>query len=453
VVEIKIEKPVSRLQRISIHSHIRGLGLDENGKAIRVKDGLVGQLEAREAAGIVVEMVKEGRMAGRGVLLVGPSGTGKTAIAIGIARELGEDTPFVAISGSEIYSSEIKKTEFLMQAIRRAIGVRIRETRRVYEGVVKEISYQFEKNPFMPYAQIPVGAVVALETEDDEARLRVPEEVAQQLLRIGVKEGDYIEIDEETGHVRRLGRVKSKSKEEYDIGGPRSVDMPKGSVRKVKETVHTVTLNDLDVIAVMQRAAYTSLFGFLEAEKEVSPEVRKSVDEQVKKMVETGKAEIVPGVLFIDDAHMLDLEAYSFLTRAIEGELAPILVLATNRGLTKIRGTDVESPHGIPLDLLDRLLIIPTKPYDKEDIREIIKIRSDEEGIPLTEDALEMLTEIGSEKSLRYAVQLMEPARIIARRENRVKVEPRDVERAANLFADTSKSLRLTEEFKDKLLK
>ncbi len=453
MVEIKIEKPVSRLQRISIHSHIRGLGLDENGKAIRVKDGLVGQLEAREAAGIVVEMVKEGRMAGRGVLFVGPSGTGKTAIAIGIARELGEDTPFVAISGSEIYSSEIKKTEFLMQAIRRAIGVRIRETRRVYEGVVKEVSYRFEKNPFMPYAQIPVGGVITLETEDDEARLRVPEEVAQQLIRMGVKEGDYIEIDEETGHVRRIGRVKSKSKEEYDVGGLRSVEMPKGSVRKVKETVHTVTLNDLDVIAVMQRAAYTSLFGFLEAEKEVSPEVRKSVDEQVKKMVETGKAEIVPGVLFIDDAHMLDLEAYSFLTRAIEGDLAPILVLATNRGLTKIRGTDVESPHGIPLDLLDRLLIIPTKPYDKEDIREIIKIRSDEEGIPITEEALEMLTEIGATKSLRYAVQLMEPARIIAKRENRVKVEPKDVERAAKLFADTSKSLRITEEFKEKLLK
>ncbi len=453
MVEIKIEKPVSRLQRISIHSHIRGLGLDENGKAIRVKDGLVGQIEAREAAGIVVEMVKEGRMAGRGVLFVGPSGTGKTAIAIGIARELGEDTPFVAISGSEIYSSEIKKTEFLIQAIRRAIGVRIRETRRVYEGVVKEVSYQFEKNPFMPYAQIPVGGVITLETEDDEARLRVPEEVAQQLIRMGVKEGDYIEIDEETGHVRRIGRVKSKSKEEYDVGGLRSVEMPKGSVRKVKETVHTVTLNDLDVIAVMQRAAYTSLFGFLEAEKEVSPEVRKSVDEQVKKMVETGRAEIVPGVLFIDDAHMLDLEAYSFLTRAIEGDLAPILVLATNRGLTKIRGTDVESPHGMPLDLLDRLLIIPTKPYDKEDIREIIKIRSDEEGIPITEEALEMLTEIGTKKSLRYAVQLMEPARIIAKRENRVKVEPKDVERAAKLFADTSKSLRITEEFKEKLLK
>ncbi len=453
MVEIKIEKPIQITQRVSIHSHIRGLGLDEKGKAVKVKDGLVGQVKAREAAGLVVEMVKEGRMAGRGVLFVGPHGTGKTAIAMGIARELGEDTPFVAISGSEIYSSEIKKTEFLMQAIRRAIGVRIRETRSVYEGVVTEVNYDFERNPFMPYAQIPVGAHITLETEDDKASLRVPEEIAQQLLRLGVKEGDYIEIDEETGHVRRIGRVKEKTKTSYDLGGPKLVEMPKGSIKKVKETVHTVTLNDLDMMAVMQRAAYTSLFGFLEVEKEVSPEVRKAVDEQVKKLVEKGRAEIVPGVLFIDDAHMLDLEAFSFLTRAIESEMTPILILATNRGMTTIRGTDIESPHGIPLDLLDRLLIIPTEPYSEDEVREIIRIRADEEEIPLTEESLDTLTRIGVSKSLRYAVQLMEPAKIIARRKGRSKVDTDDIEDASKLFADTKTSLNLINTYSEKLLK
>ena len=35
--------------------------------------------------------------------------------------------------------------------------------------------------------------------------------------------------------------------------------------------------------------------------------------------------------------------------------------MATNRGITKIRGTEYMSPHGIPIDLLDRLLIIHTK--------------------------------------------------------------------------------------------
>ena len=40
----------------------------------------------------------------------------------------------------------------------------------------------------------------------------------------------------------------------------------------------------------------------------------------------------MPGVLFIDECHMLDIEAFTFLNRALESTLAPIVVLATNRG-------------------------------------------------------------------------------------------------------------------------
>lgn len=51
---------------------------------------------------------------------------------------------------------------------------------------------------------------------------------------------------------------------------------------------------------------------------------------------------------------MLDLECFSFLNRAIESDLSPILVIATNKGHECIRGTQIKSPHGIPIDLLDR---------------------------------------------------------------------------------------------------
>jgi len=48
---------VSRFERIGAHTHIKGLGLDQKLKAVKIKDGMVGQEKAREAAGLVVKMI------------------------------------------------------------------------------------------------------------------------------------------------------------------------------------------------------------------------------------------------------------------------------------------------------------------------------------------------------------------------------------------------------------
>ena len=103
---MKIEevKSTVKTQRISAHSHVKGLGLSESGEALRVASGLVGQDQAREAAGLVVELIKSKKMAGRAILMAGPPGTGKTAIALAIAHELGNKVSCPSYVGLEIHS-------------------------------------------------------------------------------------------------------------------------------------------------------------------------------------------------------------------------------------------------------------------------------------------------------------------------------------------------------------
>ncbi|GKG07693.1 RuvB-like protein 2, partial [Tanacetum coccineum] len=108
---------------------------------------------------------------------------------------------------------------------------------------------------------------------------------------------------------------------------------------------------------------------------------------------------------------MLDNECFSFLNRASENDMAPILVVATNRGITTIRGTNYKSPHGIPVDFLDRLLIISTQPYTEDDIRKILDIRCQKEDVDISNDAKVLLSKIGVETSLRYAINLIAACR------------------------------------------
>ncbi|MCE4603499.1 MAG: hypothetical protein F7B20_00850 [Aeropyrum sp.] len=81
-----------------------------------------------------------------------------------------------------------------------------------------------------------------------------------------------------------------------------------------------------------------------------------------------------------------------------------------------------------------------------------MRLRADEEEVPLSNEALEKLSDIGSENSLRYALQLLEPSLMIARRRGSTKVEPFDVEEAQRLFADLKKSLDVTVKYKELML-
>ncbi|KAK6321348.1 hypothetical protein J4Q44_G00083240 [Coregonus suidteri] len=542
---MKIEevKSTTKTQRIASHSHVKGLGLDEAGNAKQNASGLVGQETAREACGIIVELIRSKKMSGRAVLLAGPPGTGKTALALAMAQELGNKVPFCPMVGSEVYSSEIKKTEVLMENFRRAIGLRIKETKEVYEGEVTELTPCETENPMGGYGKTISHVIIGLKTGKGTKQLKLDPSIYESLQKERVEVGDVIYIEANSGAVKRQGRCDTFATE-FDLEAEEYVPLPKGDVHKKKEIIQDVTLHDLDIANARPQGGQDilSMMGQLMKPKktEITDKLRAEINKVVNRYIDQGVAELVPGVLFVDEVHMLDIECFTYLHRALESTIAPIVVFASNRGnclisctiesiLTgcitawygnclasdrkalqrvvrtaqyitgaklpaiqdlytrrcqrkalkivkdsshpshrlfsllphgkryrsaKSRGTeDISSPHGIPLDLLDRVMIIRTMLYTPQEMKQIIKIRAQTEGINISEEALSHLGEIGTKTTLRYAAQLLTPASLLGRVQGKEGVEREQVEEINELFYDAKSSAKILQDQQHKFMK
>ena len=490
----EVRQTNARENRTAAHSHIKGLGLRSDGYALPDSHGFVGQTQAREACGVVVDLIRAKKMAGKAVLLAGGPGTGKTALALAVSQELGTKVPFCLMTGSEVYSAEVKKTEALMENFRRAIGLRVQERKEVYEGEVAELTPEESENPLGAYGRTISHLVITLRSSKGTKKLRLDPSIYEAIQKERVRLGDVIYIEANTGAVKRVGRSDAFSTE-FDLEAEEYVPVPKGDVHKKKDIVQDVTLHDLDVANARPQGGQDvmSMMGQLMKPRktEITEKLRGEINKLVNKYIDQGVAELVPGVLFIDEVkptplplptqntltqsqvHMLDLECFTYLNRALESTISPIVILASNRGQTTIRGTGLPgiaesglvSAHGIPPDLLPRVLIIPTHPYTAAEIRTIIQTRAKLEfaaptaptlqqdstssanaamkvSASLSPEALEELTGQGERVSLRYALQLLAPAGILARARGSEGgvVSGGDVKDATGLFWDARRS-------------
>ncbi|CAB9528687.1 RuvB-like helicase 2 [Seminavis robusta] len=465
----------AKLERIGAHSHIRhGLGLNDLLEPLP-NSTLIGQHKARRAMGIVAHMIKTSPMGGRSVLLAGPPSTGKTALAMALSQELEKTSqaamtsrsgrpiapsgtgqskaPFTSLSAPQVFSLEMSATEVLTQSIRQSMGVQIEEETEIICGEVVELQMDTTLNTNNNGGKYSKTGRLTLCTTEMETVYDLGTKMMEMLRKEKVSAGDVIQIDKGSGKISKLGRSFSRSRD-YDAVGSTTnfVQCPEGELQQRKVVQHVVTLHEIDVINSRQQG-FLALFAGDTGE--IKAEIRSQIDAKVAEWREEGRATLVPGVLFIDEVHMLDMECFSFLNRALEGELAPICILATNRGMATIRGTTYKSPHGIPLDLLDRLMIIPTEPYTAEELRQILKIRCTEEEVEMTPEALELLTRIAHEtNSLRYAMQMIMTASLRSRKRNKAAsmVELKDVQHVYKLFVDVQRSTKFIMEYQNDFL-
>lgn len=291
---------------------------------------------------------------------------------------------------------------------------------------------------------------MTLKTTDMETTYDLGNKIIESFLKEKVQCGDIISIDKSSGHICRLGRSFTRARE-YDtiaVHG-RFVQNPVGELQKRKEVIHTVSLHEIDVIN-SRTHGFMALFSGDTGE--IKQEVREQINYKVMEWKADGKADIVPGVLFIDEVHMLDIECFSYLNRALESDMAPLVIMATNRGITNIRGTNYRSPHGIPLDLLDRTIIIRTVPYTEKELKQILSIRCQEEDCTMHPDTLTILSKIAIDSSLRYAMQLITISNLVCRRRKGTEVSIDDLKKVYKLFLDDNRSSDILREYQSQFM-
>lgn len=75
--------------------------------------------------------------------------------------------------GSEVYSTEAKKTEVLMENFRRAIGLKIKETKEVWEGEITELKTEEKDDLSGTNTKIVSSVLITLKTSKGTKQLKL----------------------------------------------------------------------------------------------------------------------------------------------------------------------------------------------------------------------------------------------------------------------------------------
>ena len=190
----------------------------------------------------------------------------------------------------------------------------MRETKEVYEGEVIELTPEEAENPLGGYGRTISHLLIGLKSARGSKKLRLDPSIYEAIQKERVTVGDVIYIEANTGACKRVGRSDAYATE-FDLEAEEYVPIPKGDVHKRKEIVQDVTLHDLDIANARPQGGQDimSMMGQLMKPKktEITDKLRQEINKVVNRYIDQGVAELVPGVLFIDEVSQLTYQSAS----------------------------------------------------------------------------------------------------------------------------------------------
>lgn len=241
----------------------------------------------------------------------------------------------------------------------------------MYEGEVTELTPAETENPLSGYGKTISHVVVALKTVKGTKQLRLDPSIYESIQKERVAVGDVIYIEANTGavkvrlrdrmssglgmreltrrgHEQRVGRSDAYATE-FDLEAEEYVPLPKGEVHKKKEIVQDVTLHDLDMANARPQGGQDimSVMGQLVKGRrtEVTDKLRAEINKVVNSYIEQGIAELIPGVLFIDEVRPPPSCRVSSLPRELTILLYPRSTCSTSKpSLTSTAPSNPPSP-------------------------------------------------------------------------------------------------------------
>lgn len=131
--------------------------------------------------------------------------------------------------------------------------------------------------------------------------------------------------------------------------------------------------------------------------------------------------------MFIDDSSLLTVSHIAFLNRISENIFSPIIILASNNlGLFQ----------NFPRDFSERLLVIRTTHQDQTIVEKILKLRCEEELVPISSVTLTTTASLAVRFSIRFALQVISLANIYRIRiDDSPSVEPEHIKFVTDRFS------------------